>query len=62
MNLVLSSNKNLAKGVGELTIVATTPAILNAIYDAVGVRIKKTPATSENVFYHSKEHEKKHTG
>jgi len=44
-----------AKGIGEPTIVATTPAILNAIYDAVGVRIKKTPATAENVFYHLKE-------
>ena len=39
MSLALSSNKNLAKGVDELTIVATTPAILNAIYDAVGVTL-----------------------
>jgi len=44
-----------AKGVGEPTIVATTPAVLNAIYDAVGIRIKKTPVTSEKVFYHMKE-------
>ena len=51
-----------AKGIGEPPIVATTPAILNAIYDAVGVRIKKTPATSENVFFHLKGREKKHTG
>jgi CO/xanthine dehydrogenase Mo-binding subunit len=41
-----------AKGIGEPPIVATTPAILNAIYDAVGVRIKQTPATSEKVFHH----------
>ncbi|MBA7652560.1 Nicotinate dehydrogenase medium molybdopterin subunit [subsurface metagenome] len=44
-----------AKGIGESTIVATAPAVLNAIYDAVGVRIKKTPVASENVFYHLKE-------
>ena len=44
-----------AKGIGEPSIVATTPAILNAIHDAVGVRIKKTPSTSERVFYLLKE-------
>ena len=33
-----------AKGMGELPMNATAPAILNAIYDAVGVRIKKLPA------------------
>ena len=44
-----------SKGIGEPPIVATTPAILNAIYDAVEVRIKKTPSTSEKVFYHLKE-------
>ena len=51
-----------AKGIGEPTIVPTTPAVLNAIYDAVGVRIKKTPATSEKVFYHLREGEKEHSG
>jgi len=51
-----------AKGIGEPTIVATTPAILNAIYDAVGVRVKETPATAEKVFYLLKEQEKKNTG
>jgi len=44
-----------AKGIGEPTIAATAPAILNAIYDAVGVRIKKIPATPEIAFYHLKE-------
>ena len=44
-----------AKGVGEATIVATAPAILNAIYDAVGVRINRIPATSEAVFNGMKE-------
>ena len=32
-----------AKGMGELPMNATAPAILNAIYDAVGVRVKKLP-------------------
>ena len=44
-----------AKGIGEPTIAATAPAILNAIYDAVGVRITKLPVTPEIAFYHLKE-------
>jgi len=38
-----------AKGVGEPTLVPTAPAILNAIYDAVGVRLYSLPATPEKV-------------
>lgn len=38
-----------AKGVGEPTSVPTAAAILNAIYDAVGVRITSLPATPEKV-------------
>jgi CO/xanthine dehydrogenase Mo-binding subunit len=38
-----------AKGVGEPTCVATAAAILNAIHDAVGVRITSLPATAERV-------------
>ena len=38
-----------AKGVGEPTVVPTAAAILNAIYDAVGVRITSLPATAEKV-------------
>jgi nicotinate dehydrogenase medium molybdopterin subunit len=38
-----------AKGVGEPTCVATAAAILNAIHDAVGVRITSLPATAEKV-------------
>lgn len=38
-----------AKGVGEPALVATPPAILNAIYDAVGVRIRQIPATPDRV-------------
>jgi CO/xanthine dehydrogenase Mo-binding subunit len=37
------------KGVGELSLVPTVPAIMNAIYDAVGVRITDLPAMPEKV-------------
>ncbi|MGP0092432.1 MAG: xanthine dehydrogenase family protein molybdopterin-binding subunit [Xanthobacteraceae bacterium] len=38
-----------AKGVGEPSLVPTAAAILNAIHDAVGVRITSLPATAEKV-------------
>ena len=38
-----------AKGFGELPMNPTAPAILNAIYDAVGVRLKELPAIPEKV-------------
>jgi aldehyde oxidoreductase len=38
-----------AKGIGEQAIIPTAPAILNAIHDAVGVRIHKVPATPDRV-------------
>jgi len=38
-----------AKGPGECTNVATPPAIANAIYDAVGVRIKNLPITPDKI-------------
>jgi CO/xanthine dehydrogenase Mo-binding subunit len=38
-----------AKGIGEPAMVPTAPAIVNAIYDAVGVRITSLPATPERV-------------
>ncbi len=38
-----------AKGMGELPLTATAPAIINAIYDAVGVWINELPATPEKV-------------
>lgn len=37
------------KGIGEPAMVPTVPAIMNAIYDAVGVRITSLPATPEKV-------------
>jgi CO/xanthine dehydrogenase Mo-binding subunit len=38
-----------AKGVGEQALIPTAPAILNALYDAAGIRIKKLPATPDKV-------------
>jgi len=38
-----------AKGVGEPTSVPTAAAVLNAVYDAVGVRLTSLPATPERV-------------
>ncbi len=38
-----------AKEVGEGAIMPVIPAILNAIYDATGVRISELPASSERI-------------
>ena len=38
-----------AKGIAEVATVPITPAILNAICDAVGVRLTSLPATPERV-------------
>ncbi len=44
-----------AKGIGEPGCVPTAPAVANAIYDAVGVRIKDLPITPEKVLAALKE-------
>ncbi|MBW6466981.1 MAG: molybdopterin-dependent oxidoreductase [Brevefilum sp.] len=38
-----------AKGVGEICSIPTTPAITNAIYNAVGVRLDRTPVDQEMI-------------
>jgi carbon-monoxide dehydrogenase large subunit len=39
-----------ARGVGEHSMVPTIPAIANAIYDAVGIRMEGPPFTAEKVY------------
>ncbi len=48
-----------AKGIGEISNVPLPPAIGNAIYDAVGVRIKDLPITPDKVLDALKEKTKK---
>ena len=38
-----------AKGIGEPTMVPTAPAIANALFDALGIRIRDLPLTAEKV-------------
>jgi len=39
-----------AKGIGESALIPVAPAIANAIFDAVGVRIKDLPIKAEKIF------------
>ncbi len=38
-----------AKGIGEQAVIPTAPAILNALHDAIGVRLTKVPASPDRV-------------
>ena len=38
-----------ARGMGEATLSASAPAILNAVYNAIGIRFDKTPLTPDRV-------------
>jgi CO/xanthine dehydrogenase Mo-binding subunit len=38
-----------AKGISEMPQVPTSPAIVNAIYNAIGVQIKNLPVTPEKI-------------
>jgi aldehyde oxidoreductase len=38
-----------AKGIGEPALIATAPAILNAIHHATGIRLRRIPATPDRV-------------
>ena len=40
-----------AKGIGEAVCNPITPAIVNAIRDALGINITRIPATPENIYY-----------
>ncbi|MEN4012759.1 MAG: molybdopterin cofactor-binding domain-containing protein [Chloroflexota bacterium] len=44
-----------AKGVGEIVLIPTIPAITNAVYNAVGVRIDRIPVDQEKILLALKE-------
>lgn len=44
-----------AKGIGEPTAIPTAPAIANAIYNAIGIRIKDLPITPDKILKALKE-------
>ncbi|MBI4487827.1 MAG: xanthine dehydrogenase family protein molybdopterin-binding subunit, partial [Deltaproteobacteria bacterium] len=48
-----------AKGVAEPALVATAPALANAIYHAVGVRITSLPVTPQKILAALKAKERK---
>ena len=51
-----------AKGMGETGTFAVSPAIANALYDAVGVRILEMPLTPERVLRAIRENEHRPLG
>ncbi len=62
-NIIIEDPENTApfgaKGIGEPTMVSVAPAVLNAIYDAVGVRVTEIPVTPERLLKALKEKENK---
>ena len=43
------ANPTGAKGIGESPLIPTAPAIANAVYDAIGVRIRQTPLSRQRI-------------
>ncbi len=48
-----------ARGIGEHAMVPTAPAIANAVYDAVGVRLPSPPLTAEKIYLAMQEQRKR---
>ena len=46
------ANSTGAKGVGEPPLVPTAPAVANALYDAVGIRVREDPITRDRILAH----------
>src|SRR5262249_27939225 len=53
-SIVLESGEGMgpwgARGIGEPAMVPTAPAIANAVFDAVGVRVTRLPITPERLW------------
>lgn len=50
-----------AKGIGEPSLMPTSPAIANAIQNAVGIKLRELPITPEKVYYALQEKAKQET-
>jgi CO/xanthine dehydrogenase Mo-binding subunit len=49
-SVLLESEGSQIHGLGEMTLPPVAPAIANAVYDAVGLRLYRLPITAEKVF------------
>jgi xanthine dehydrogenase YagR molybdenum-binding subunit len=55
------ANATGAKGIGEPPLVPTAPAIANAVFDAVGVRLRYAPLSRQRLLMALTEHEREGT-
>jgi isoquinoline 1-oxidoreductase len=49
LDISIISNNEPASGCGEPGVTAVAPAIANAVYNAVGARVRSLPITAEAV-------------